>query len=446
MSSTAFTRPRVTTRSQSQILDENAIKGKSAVTETKSRVALATLSSNAQATRPTGALKPAASIAQRSTTVLSNVPTRSTAAPISTSNGALKPRRTALPVATKPVKVPTPKAAPIEEIIDEDSMDEMDEAKTRSEDDLSLEDDNEPMDIDSMDEDSTEMKDLAPVKSNGSKVLKNIEDIDEADADDVQFCVEYVEDIFAHFKEKEQGTPVDTTYMEKQVDLSAKYRTIMVDWMAEVCVKFQLLSETLFLSVNIIDRFLSHKAVARSRLQLVGVAAMLIASKFEEIYTPKVDDFIYFTANAYTREELLKMEKLILITLDFNLNVPSPIHFLRRFSKAAHSDSRAHTLGKYLIELTILDYELLNFLPSEIAASATYIARAMMRPHGSQPIWNDTIEHYTGYSVEDIMPCIRRMNELAFAQNSAGYKYTAIQRKYASNRLMSVSLTATVRI
>jgi len=306
------------------------------------------------------------------------------------------------------------------------------------------EEEDESMDIDAMEEDDDD-EDKKPAKM--ARILSNVQDIDKYDVEDVQFCTEYVNQIFAHFREKEADNRIDPTYMEKQVDLNAKYRTIMVDWMAEVVVKFGLLTETFFLSVNIIDRFLQHKAVARTRFQLVGIAAMLIASKFEEIYTPKVDDFIYITANAYSREDLLKMEKMMLMTLDFNLNIPSPLHFLRRFSKAANSNVKIHTLSKYIIELSLLDYDFLEYSSSVIAASATYLARAMTR--SSRPtvetIWNDTIEHYTGYSVEDIMPCVEALNQLVSVQNS-NYGYKAIFRKYSSSKLESVAAIPAIKL
>jgi len=311
---------------------------------------------------------------------------------------------------------------------------------------MESEEENEPMEVDPMEEDTDFMTDVIEKPAKVEKILTNVEDIDQFDTDDVQFCTEYVNQIFAHFREKEMDNMVDFCYMDKQPDLSAKYRTIMVDWMAEVVVKFGLLSETFLLSVSVVDRFLQLKAVARSRFQLVGIAAMLIASKFEEIYTPKVDDFIYITANAYNREDLLKMEKMILMTLDFNLNVPSPIHFLRRFSKAAHSDSKVHTLGKYITELSLLDYDLLEYPPSVIAASATYISRAMTRSKtSSEPIWNDTIEHYTGYTVHEIMPCIEILNELLLNQN-ANSTYKAIFRKYSSSKVQSVALIPAIEL
>src|SRR3569833_449127 len=115
-------------------------------------------------------------------------------------------------------------------------------------------------------------------------------------------------------------------------------RAILIDWLIEVHLKFKLLPETLFLTVNIIDRFLERQIIQRTRLQLVGVTAMLIASKYEEIYAPEVRDFVYITDKAYTKEEILKMEQCILQTLDFNVTVVSPFRFLEIFVKFLNMD------------------------------------------------------------------------------------------------------------
>jgi len=96
-------------------------------------------------------------------------------------------------------------------------------------------------------------------------------------------------------------------------------RAILVDWLVEVHLKFKLVPESLYLTVNLIDRYLEREQVNRQKLQLVGVTAMLIACKYEEIYPPIVKDFVYITDNAYTKEEILEMERKMLSVLDFNI-------------------------------------------------------------------------------------------------------------------------------
>ena len=86
---------------------------------------------------------------------------------------------------------------------------------------------------------------------------------------------------------------------------------------------------------------------------MVGVTSILIASKFEEIYAPEVNDFVYITNNAYTFQEILAMEIEVLNKLAFDINHPLPLHFLRRCSKVASADGKIHTLGKYLLDLCL---------------------------------------------------------------------------------------------
>mmetsp|Transcript_14874 Transcript_14874/g.10776 ORF Transcript_14874/g.10776 Transcript_14874/m.10776 type:complete len:103 (+) Transcript_14874:1018-1326(+) len=97
-----------------------------------------------------------------------------------------------------------------------------------------------------------------------------------------------------------------------QRDINEKMRAILIDWLVEVHLKFKLLPETLFLTVNLIDRYLGVVSIPRQKLQLVGVTCMLVACKYEEIYPPIVKDFVYITDNAYTKEEILEMEKSVL--------------------------------------------------------------------------------------------------------------------------------------
>jgi hypothetical protein len=101
---------------------------------------------------------------------------------------------------------------------------------------------------------------------------------------------------------------------------------------------------------------------------------MLIASKYEEIYAPEVKDFVYITDKAYTKEEILKMEQDILRTLDFNITAPSPYRFLERYNKIVNGDNIVFNLARYLIELPLIEYRMLKYSPSNMAASAIYLA------------------------------------------------------------------------
>ena len=78
-------------------------------------------------------------------------------------------------------------------------------------------------------------------------------------------------------------------------------RKVLVDWLVEVHIKFKLLPETLFLTVNFIDRYTEKNDIPRKDYQLIGVTCMMIAAKYEEIYPPSISNFAYITDNAYSR-------------------------------------------------------------------------------------------------------------------------------------------------
>jgi len=270
------------------------------------------------------------------------------------------------------------------------------------------------------------------VSASNSSIIQ-YEDIDQNDFDDPQAVAEYVNDIYEYLMEKEKDS-VDPAYINNQVDVNEKMRAILVDWLVEVHRMFKLLPETLFLSISLIDRYLSVTQISREKLQLVGVTAMLIASKYEEIYAPECNDFVYISDGAYTKQQILKMEQTLLNTLNFNITHPSSLHFLRRYSKAAGSDYTLHTLCKYLIELMLIDVKLLKYPPSLIAAGSVYLGRAMTQ---RTPLWTPTLEHYSTYAEQQVRGCALEMNDLLKKSQKSSLK--AIRKKYAMPKFGQVA-------
>lgn len=164
-------------------------------------------------------------------------------------------------------------------------------------------------------------------------------------------------------------------YMSNQNEVTWKMRGILVDWLVEIHTKFRLLPETIFLAVNIIDRFLSTRVVSLVKFQLVGVTALFIAAKYEEVVCPSVSNFLYMTDGGYSDEEILKAERYVLGIIGFNLSYPNPINFLRRISKADGYDIQSRTWAKYLMEISIVDHRFMSTPPSLIAAAAAWLAR-----------------------------------------------------------------------
>lgn len=168
-------------------------------------------------------------------------------------------------------------------------------------------------------------------------------------------------------------------YMDNQAEIKWSMRTVLMDWVIQVHHRFNLLPETLFLTVNYIDRFLSCKIVSLGKLQLVGATAIFIAAKYEEINCPSVQEIVYMVDGGYTIDEILKAERFMLTMLQFELGWPGPMSFLRRISKADDYDLETRTLAKYFLEVTIMDEQFLGSPPSFTAAAAHCLARLMLR-------------------------------------------------------------------
>ncbi|KAL5260301.1 hypothetical protein ACHWQZ_G010431 [Mnemiopsis leidyi] len=274
-----------------------------------------------------------------------------------------------------------------------------------------------------------------PVDAITSKLNNiSVEDIDAEDRENPLLCSEYINDIYAYMKVMEKQYAVDADYIKKKTDITERMRGILVDWLIQVHLKFKLLQETLYLTVAILDRYLSVTDIKRDKLQLTGVTCMLIASKFEEIYAPEVNDFVYITDNAYTFQNILDMEIEILNTLEFDLNHPLPLHFLRRNSKAGNADGKVHTLGKYLTEISLTHISMLRFKPSELAAGAFLVAQHVLMPDKK---WSSTLTHYTGYTRDMALLPAKAICELVVRAEKS--KHQAVRNKYSSSKFMSVS-------
>lgn len=248
----------------------------------------------------------------------------------------------------------------------------------------------------------------------------------------------YDKDNHIHLKEAELKYQKKYSYMSKQKDLSASMRQILCDWLNEVSEEYKLTRETLHLAVNYVDRFLARMMVARGRLQLVGTAAMFLASKFEEIYPPDVAEFVYVTDDTYTKKHVLRMEHLILKTLDFNLAVPTPLVFLNFYNDKVQASTQEKHLSHYFCDLTLIDLEFLKYKPSEIAASAIIMARHTIAPTlQREQVDIDDVLEVSKFEISSLRDCIDALHLLHLNSNSLTQQ--SVQEKYASASFGGVS-------
>ena len=224
----------------------------------------------------------------------------------------------------------------------------------------------------------------------------------------------------------------DPNYMDNQKHLAWKMRYVLIDWMSEVHYKFRLLPETLYLAVNLMDRFLSSRTVAAAKFQLVGVTALFVASKYEEVMAPSIYNFAFMADEGFKDYEILSAERFMLQALDFQICYPSPMNFLRRISKADNYDIHSRTVAKYLMEVPLMDHAFLECPPSVLAAASMCLARRMI----GNLEWEEGLVHYSGYTQEELLPWMERI--IVAVRRSRNESF--IFQKYSTKLLMRASI------
>ncbi|KAI3786051.1 hypothetical protein L1987_45178 [Smallanthus sonchifolius] len=269
-------------------------------------------------------------------------------------------------------------------------------------------------------------------------------DID-SDEKDPQMCSVYACEIYSNLRVAELTRRPHFDFMETvQRDVTPSMRGVLADWLVEVSVEYKLDPDTLHRTVYLIDMFLSKNYIERQKLQLLGITCMLIASKYEETIAPSVEEFCFITDSTYTKSEVLQMESQVLNNLNFHLSAPTAQTFLRRFIRAAQASYQSpnlelECLASYLAELTLIDYNFLVFLPSNIAAAAVFLARWML-DQSCHP-WNPTLEHYTNYKPLDIKNTVLALHGLRLSDSSS--PLTVIRSKYKQDKCCKFAFSST---
>jgi G2/mitotic-specific cyclin 3/4 len=277
--------------------------------------------------------------------------------------------------------------------------------------------------------------DRLEIKIAAQEVEKTIGFFDDEDEDlyDISMVMEYGEDIFDYMRQLEMDMRPDPNYMARQEQVRPSMRAILIDWLVQVHERFHLLPETLFLTVNYIDRFMSTKSVALDRFQLVGAVALFLAAKYEEINCPSVQEIAYMVDHGYTVDEILSAERYMVDILEFKLGWPGPMSFLRRTSKADDYDLETRTLAKYFLEVTIMDDVFIGAPPSWLAAAAHYLARTML----NRGPWTKAHVFFSGYTETQLVPACQ---QLALHCKNAPTHHKAIFEKYSERRFKKAAL------
>lgn len=220
-----------------------------------------------------------------------------------------------------------------------------------------------------------------------------------------------------------------SNYMEKQHKLDCSMRSILIDALVDLHRQFRLPWTTLFLAVNLVDRYLAEVSVCGSDLELVGVTCMHLASKFVEVKPPPAKDLVERTEGFYTPDEISTLECSVLKTLNFRLACPTADHFLERLRTPNGSDEAQHSMACYLIELTVMDVEFLAFPPSHIAAAATLLSNTVLQREVS---WPEGMVDTSRYLESALQSCVDKMRLCAKSARTNALQ--AVHKKYSSTR------------
>ncbi|XP_018613648.1 G1/S-specific cyclin-E1 isoform X2 [Scleropages formosus] len=227
--------------------------------------------------------------------------------------------------------------------------------------------------------------------------------------------------VWNNLLQKDQSYIRDRRFMERHPNLQPKMRAILLDWMMEVCEVYKLHRETFYLAQDYFDRFMAtQRNILKTTLQLIGISALFIAAKLEEIYPPKVHQFAYVTDGACTEDEILSMELIIMKELKWSLNPMTPVSWLNVYMQMAYLRATGEMLVPQfpqatfvqiaeLLDVCVLDMGCLDFSYGMLAASALFHFSSL-----------ELVERVSGYQWADVEQCVKWMVPFAMSIRETG--------------------------
>lgn len=254
----------------------------------------------------------------------------------------------------------------------------------------------------------------------------------------IKYNGEYINELYSNLLEEEKYliSKPKYGYMTFQTDINEKMRAILVDWIVEIHDKFHLKSQTLYHTIWLIDTYLSIKYIKRSDFQLLGLGCLYISCKFYEIYYPQLKECVEATDGAYSKEDLLNIEKDILKTINYNLLSPSQDDFYNILSKYFGFNEKQYFLGKYFMENSLIDYNMIKYSPSVIAVSCIYIVMKFFKISNYKKLYSTSII-YEKCPQKIIKDTARELCFLVKNLNCSEFK--AIKEKYSSEDYFKVA-------
>jgi len=275
----------------------------------------------------------------------------------------------------------------------------------------------------------------------GENNTVNVADIDKAFESNLFLVPTYAKDVYAYLMhlEKKRSLPM---WPFKNTHISSTMRYKLLDWLVDVQEHYSLLQETFQLSVSIIDHYLNvDTELKKELLQLLGITALSLAAKYEELHPLSLNELVNLCDSAYSQKKIVSMEFQVLKALGFNLSRPVCITFLRRFSMAASGNKVQHTFAKYFADVALFQAKICHTRPSLIASAAIFLSLVVSFERLDFSLWSETLVTYTSYTIAEVLPVAKAMAKSV--QVMATSKYKSVFIKYSKTELAQVSSRTT---
>jgi hypothetical protein len=254
------------------------------------------------------------------------------------------------------------------------------------------------------------------------------------DPDEPRDCYEFDLEIFRFMLSAERESLPSPNMFDRQTNITPRMRAMVLDWLVEVHRKMKMRTDTLYLTIRLIDQYLTATDLDKSRLQRLACAALLIAAKSGEIYPPTINDLVLLADKSFSGIALSRMEASLLAVVHFHVDLILPSMFLKRFLRLVNPDDKLSMLAYFILEASLMDQEFVGILPSKVAAGATCLAVTLERGCGS---WGPREEANSGYSVSELIPVVQKLLQSVTTLTTG--RFHAIRKKYATPSMYKVS-------
>jgi len=245
---------------------------------------------------------------------------------------------------------------------------------------------------------------------------------------DIDFETDFdlTNEVQAYLRIREHLFVISPGFLDNAID--GNMRSILVDWLVQVQHYLRLSQETLYLAVRILDMVLDKREVEGGKLQLVGIAAVLIASKMEEYYPADIKKLLHLTENSYRRKELLQMEIVLFEVIDFQVNLPTCQDFLPRFCCAAFRDQDPSFLKtcQLLVDCHLVTESHSCTPPSHLSSAAVFASLLLFSLSSASDsaslsgLWTETLTHYTQYEEIELYSTAKSMLKMFLFEDLRG--------------------------